>query len=228
MFDSQLQKLDAAKHIAKEAGWMLRTLLRTIRYFTTPELVRLYKAQILSFLESSTPALYHAAPSALAWIDRVQVRFLKEIDLSEFDALRDFRLAPLKCRRDIAMLGVLHKVNLGTAPPQLSALFPKIGLVDEPPEKCRLRFWRQLHNMQFAIHVDLSSSDVLRRSVFGLVRCYNKLPQIMVDAKTVKVLQRELQLGLLRYAERGADDWKTLYSAGWKVLPRTHFDNAIL
>ena len=227
MFDSQLRMLDAAKHIAKEAGWRLRTLLRTRRYFTTPELVRLYKAQILSFLESSTPALYHAAPSTLAWIDRVQVRFLKEIDLSEFDALRDFRLAPLKCRRDIAMLGVLHKVNLGTAPPQLAALFPRIGLVDEPPERCRLRFWRRLHNMQLATPVDLSSSDVLRRSVFGLVRCYNKLPQIMVDATTVKLLQRELQLGLLRYAERGADDWKTLYSAGWKVLPRTQFNNAI-
>ena len=50
----------------------------------------------------------------------------------------------------------------------------------------------------------------------------------MVDAKSVKVLQRELQVGLLRYAERGADDWITLYSAGWKVLPRTQFDNAIL
>ena len=124
VFDSQLRMLDAAKHIAKEAGWRLRTLLRTRKYFTTPEMVRLYNAQILSFMESSTPALYHAAPSTLAWIDRVQVRFLKEIDLSEFDALRDYRLAPLKCRRDIAMLGVLHKVNLGTAPPQLSALFP--------------------------------------------------------------------------------------------------------
>ena len=67
-------------------------------------MVRLYKKQILSFLESSTPALYHAAPFTLAWIDKVQIRFLMEIDLSEFDALKDFRLAPLKCRRDIAML----------------------------------------------------------------------------------------------------------------------------
>ena len=154
--------------------------------------------------------------------------FLKEIDLSEFDALRDFRLAPLKCRRDTAMLGVLHKVNLGTAPPQLAALFHRIGLLEEPPEIRKLRFWRQLNNKQLATPVDPASSEVLRRSVFGLMRCYNKLPQIMVDATTIKLLQRELQLGLLRYAERGADDWKTLYSAGWKVLPRTHFDNAIL
>ena len=190
-------------------------------------MVRLYKAQILPFMESSTPALYHAAPSTLAWIDRVQVRFLKEIDLSEFDALRDFRLAPLKCRRDIAMLGVLHKVNLGTAPPQLAALFPRIGLVDELPEKCRLRLWRQLHNMQLATPVDLAASDFLRRSVFGLMRFYNKLPQIMVNAKTVKLLQRELQLGFLRYAELSVNECKTVYSAGWKVLQRTQFDSAI-
>ena len=29
-------------------------------------------------------------------------------------------------------------------------------------------------------------------------------------------------------ADRGVDEWKTLYSAGWKTLPRTQFDSAIL
>ena len=168
--------LDAAKHISKEAGWRLRTLLRTRRFFTTPELVRLYKAQILSFIESSTAAIYHAAPSTLAWIDRVQHRFLRETGLTELDALRDFRLAPLICRRDIAMLGVLHKINLGLAPPQLAALFPRKELVEEAPLRCKLRFWRKLHDKQLATPVDVSSSNVLRRSLFGLVQCYNMLP----------------------------------------------------
>ena len=67
-------------------------------------------------MESSTAALYHAAPTTLAWIDRVQHRFLKEIGLSELEAVRNFRLAPLNSRRDMAMLGVLHKINLGEAP----------------------------------------------------------------------------------------------------------------
>ena len=58
--------LAAAKHVARKAGWRLKTLLRTRKFFTTNELVHFYKAQILSYMESSTAALYHAAPTNLA------------------------------------------------------------------------------------------------------------------------------------------------------------------
>ena len=225
VFDPQLRMLDAAKHVAREAGWRLKTLLRTRKFFTTPELVHLYKAQILSYMESSTAALYHAAPTNLAWIDRVQHRFLKEIGLSELEAVRNFRLAPLNSRRDMAMLGLLHKINLGEAPLQLQALFPKTGLVPELPGRRRLRFWRPLHSKQLATPVDWASSEVLKRSLFGLVRCYNKLPQKLVDASTVKALQRDLQLGLLHCAELGLNNWQSLFSSGWKELPRTKFDS---
>jgi len=61
VFDPQLRMHAAAKHVATEAGWRLQTLLRSRRFFTHPELVHLYKAQVLSFIESSTPGLYHAA-----------------------------------------------------------------------------------------------------------------------------------------------------------------------
>ena len=145
--------------------------------------------------------------------------------MSELEALRDYRLAPLKCRRDISMLGVLHKVNLGSAPPQLQELFPRLGSVDELGGKSRLRYWRKLHDRQLATPVDWASSDVLRRSLFGLVHCYNKLPQKLVAAKTVKTLQRDLQRGLLCAAERSIKDWQLLLSIGWKQLPRTKFDD---
>ena len=214
VFDPQLRMLDAAKHIAREAGWRLKTLLRTRKFFTTLEIGHLYKAQILYYMESSTAALYHAAPTNLAWIDRVQHRFLREIGLSELEALKDFRLAPLKCRRDMAMLGVLHNINLGGAPSQLQAL------AQELPGRRRLRFWRPLHSKQLATPVDGASSEVLKRSLFGLVHCYNKLPQKLVDATTVKALQRDLQLGLLHCAELGLGNLHLLFSTGWKELPR--------
>ena len=182
--------LAAAKHVVTEADWRLKTLMKGKRFFTTPELMRLYKAQILSFLESSTPALYHAAASILAWIDRVQTRFLRDIGPSDIDALRNFRLAPLGSRRDMAMLAVLHKINLGMVPPQLQALFPKLGRVEEPLARHRLRYGRPLHTKQLATHANFASSNVLQRSLFGLVHCYNGLPQRLVDASSVKVFQR--------------------------------------
>ena len=86
--------------------------------------MHLYKAQALSYVENSTPAIFHASPSVLEPVDRVQRRLLRQLGLSEVDALVSFRSAPFTLRRDMAMLGVLHKVTLGLAPPQLAAFFP--------------------------------------------------------------------------------------------------------
>ena len=62
--------------------------------------------------------------SVLDCVDRVQRRLLRELGLTELEGLTRYRLAPLPSRRDMAMLGVLHKVVLGLAPPQLAAFFP--------------------------------------------------------------------------------------------------------
>ena len=43
------------------------------------------------------------------------------------DALRSFRLAPLRVRRDIALLGLIHRTVLGRGPKQFQELF----VVDE-------------------------------------------------------------------------------------------------
>ena len=69
----------------------------------------MYKAQVLSYVESGTPALYHAAASVVAGIDHVKLRFQREIGSSEFEDLSNFRFASIKSRRDMAMLGILHK-----------------------------------------------------------------------------------------------------------------------
>ena len=93
--------------------------MRPKRFFTLHELVRLYKCQALSYIKASLPGYHHAAPSVLGAIDRVQRRFLREVGLRDEQALLDFNLAPLRCRRDIAMLGLLHRVALREAPSQL-------------------------------------------------------------------------------------------------------------
>ena len=76
LFDCQLTMRSAAQEVAREAGWRVRSLLRCRRFYRTSELVMLYKSQVLSYIESRTAALHHAAPSVLDGIDRVQRRFL--------------------------------------------------------------------------------------------------------------------------------------------------------
>ena len=191
-FDTGLLMHKAAREVATEGGWRLQTLLRVRRFFTTPELFGLYKAQILSYMESGTPALFHAAPSVLDRVDRVQRRFLRELDHSEESALRDFRLAPLNARRDMAMLGALHKVTLGTAPAQLRLLFPPLGAPPTVPYKwqVRLRSLRALHDRQLSTAATPFSTDTFGRSLFGLVNLYNWLPQHLVECTSVKLFQR--------------------------------------
>ena len=91
-------------------------LLRTRRFYTDADLVVLYKAHLLSYLEYRTPAIYHATRVVLGRLDAVQSRFLHDVGVNEVDALVHFRLAPLSARRDMAMLGLIHRTVLGKGP----------------------------------------------------------------------------------------------------------------
>ena len=74
-FDCQLTMARACRKTAKEGRWRLRVLLRSRRFFSTQQLLQLYKTHILSFLENTTPALFHAAASHLDLIDHMQEVF---------------------------------------------------------------------------------------------------------------------------------------------------------
>ena len=171
----------------------------------------MYKAQVLSYLEAATPAIAHAAPSLLDRIDRVQRHFLHEIGLSKVDALEFFGLAPLDTRRDIAMLGLLHKVASGAAHPQLVNILPRAPVVTRT-------LWTSTfgarHNRQLHEHFQFRSTDAIRRSAFGYVFVFNALPQVVVDLR-VKLFQRCLQLNVLRQAKRDPScQWPSFLRVG--------------
>ena len=107
-FDPKLLIHEAVRNIAVEAGWRLRSLFRSQRYFSTRNLVQLYKSLVLSYIESYTAAIYHAVESVLDRIYRIQKHLLERCKLSRKEALIQFKIAPLSTRRDIAMLGTLH------------------------------------------------------------------------------------------------------------------------
>ena len=125
-FDVGLTMEGALHEIVKGASGKISSILRTSRYFGTRELIGLYKAKILSFVECRTAAIYHTCDSHLEHLDRLQRWFLREIGVSELEALHVFHLAPLTSRRDIAMLGLVHRTVLRQGPQhfqQLSAWY---------------------------------------------------------------------------------------------------------
>ena len=226
VFDTKLLMHSATRVVATEAGWRLRKLLHARHYYTTPQLMHLYKAQVLSYIESSTPGVFHAAPSVLNKVDRVQRRLLRELGLSEEQGLLEYRLAPLPARRGIAMLGMLHKVSLGVAPPQLAELFPLCGSVPENRRAARLGNQRRLHNRQLSRPVVARPTEAFQRSLFGLTECYNLLPQKAVDCKDVKSFQRLPQKALKVHATKDGvpEGWQLLFTTGWRRLTRRELD----
>ena len=136
--------------------------------------------------------------------------FLKEIGLSTEAALVDHRLAPLGMRRDIAMLGLLHKISLGVAPKPLLDLFSttprtlqSFGFATD-----RSRHTRQLHDP-----VEHSHPPIIKRSLFGLVSVYNQLPQSVVSATSVKTFQSKLQWQAKDSLRNGFGQWSLMYHA---------------
>ena len=142
---------------------------------------------------------------------------------TELTALELYRLASLPCRRDMAMLGALHKITLGIAPNQLSVLFLIMGAVSEPLMARRVRGWTPRHNRQLGTPASCMCTDRMKRSLFGFCRCYNILPQTLVDLGSVKLFQRHLQIGLRKFAQTGIEDWRGLFSSIWNRLTRHDF-----
>ena len=204
------------RKIAVEAGWRLMAILRARSYFTTPELFRLYKANVLSYIESGVAGYFHACDSTLDSVDRIQIRFLRSVGLSEEEALLSFRLAPLKMRRCIAILGFLHRVVLGLVSPQILDLFPRAAVRDNRDSISeRVRGVAQRHDKQLLDRVHARSSEQFKRSIFGMVQCYNALPQDIVNQDSISGFQQRLQLGVMnRIREGRVNNWQNVFRDG--------------
>ncbi len=193
-FDSELSMSQAVAEIVTAAGWKMRTLLRTRRYYTDSDLIVLYKAHLLSFLEYRTPAIYHATRVVLNKLDAVQSKFLSDVGVDEVTALAEFHLAPLCVRRDIAMLGLIHRTMLGKGAPQFAEHFRagRTQRLHDPRQDC--------------------SAPLVRRSVFGLCAVYNMLPPKVVAERSVPAFQKGLQEIVCNMAQSGHPQWRELLS----------------
>ena len=84
--------------IVGDVGAIIEMLMRVRAFYSKSDMVSLYKSHILPFIESGTPAYYHAHPSILKLIDEVQDCFCESMHISKRDALLQFNLAPLGLR----------------------------------------------------------------------------------------------------------------------------------
>lgn len=196
---------------AAEAGWKLRVILRTWKFFSHKELVGHFTSHILSYIEYRTPAIYHAATRVLRPIDRILPSFLAQLGITPLQAFVHFNLAPLCTRRDIAMLGLVHRAVLKQGPSHFWQFF----VVDS----AATRFLHRRHNKHIVDWREGRRLDMLDRSVLGLVPVYSILPQAIVNETSVANFQCRLQRIVKRRAIAGAPGWE------YTLSPRASLDS---
>ena len=207
LFDSKLLMHEAVRVLAIQAGWRLRALLRARRFFLTGHLVMLFKSQVLSYLESGIVAFFHAPISTMKSVDRIYYRFLREIGISEIDAFLRFNLAPLQVRRQIAALGTIHRRVLTLTPSAISALLP---FSETSAHAYSTRLAIRLHDKQLEDRASGVVTEMFRRSLFGYVGIYNRLPQCCVDLPNIKSFQTHLQSSLRNQVQIDNPTWREI------------------
>ena len=175
----------------------MRTILRTRRFYCSAELVQLYKTNLLPFLEYRTVALCHAQRQVLAKLDRVQTRLLRDAGVSELEALIGFPLAPLETRRDIAMLGLIHRAVLSKGPNHFKEFFQLSGAAGH----------------RHRLHLkEVPMTRMLSWTAIDLIEVYYLLPSWTVEIFSVKGFQGALQSLVKACAADGCEAWAATLS----------------
>ena len=207
-FDTGLYMDEYIFQLRDSANWKLRNLFRTRRYYDTATLITQYKTMILGYIEYRTAGIYNCCSSLLQHIDKIQGRLLQSLDVTSTEALMEYHVAPLSSRRDIAMLGVIHRAVLGDGPDHFRKFFIIEGGNVHPGGREDVR----RHSFQLQTYRRGHFLELASNSILGLVDIYNLLPASVVAAKTVRNFQQRLQGMLKVSASEEQTNWDMLFS----------------
>ena len=134
-------------------------------------------------MEAHSGDIFHASTSILEQFDNSQRHFLEELNETEATGFLKFNFAPPTLRRNIAVLGMIHKKVLGKCHPSFDKLLPSKGYTTED------RHSKQIYGHWFEIK---EHRALFNRSIFGMVDIYNNLPQAVVELSSVSSFQGRL------------------------------------
>ncbi len=205
LIDPKLVMEDEVRRIRRKSKPKIKAILSTRSVYSVRDLIQQFKTHVWCLLEASNIAIYHVSATHLESIDVLQSQFVREIGLSEEQAFLEHNLAPLKLRRDISALGLLHKIQLGEAHPDFGNLFTKrVGRIE-----ANTRHGKRRHGKQF--EEIAGNSFYFNHSVFGAVRVYNVLPEYAVNSSTVSDFQSFLTKDARFKCRIGDASWVKMY-----------------
>ena len=207
MVDVDLRMHSAIEQVLSKIRPKITAILRTRGYYSTADLILQFKTHIWGLIEANMGGYFHAAASLLEKVDHAQNRFLRELGLSPADAFLGHAFAPPSLRRNIGILGLLHKRVLGKCHPSFERLLPWWSSRFSVPRGLG-------HDKQLYGHwVEISHHRAIyQRSIFCMVYVYNNLSQDVVDSTSVNVFQHALTQIVRSRCQRGDVDWTSSFS----------------
>ena len=124
MVDTDLAMESAIDALLTKIRPKIKAILRTRGYHSVSDLIMQFKTHIWGLMEANMGGIFHATSTRLDKIDREQDRFLRELGISAEYAFEEFKFATPKLRRNIGILGLLHKRILGLCHPSFECLLP--------------------------------------------------------------------------------------------------------
>ena len=186
----------------------VKAIVRTRTHYTEKDLISQFKTHIWGLMECHNGGIFHASSTILEKLEGVHYKFLRDIGVDPENAFLNHNFAPPNLRRNIGVLGMFHKRVLGLSHPMMQTLLPFCS--DVPGSSCHGDHNKQLYGHLPEVNFQLV---LFCRSIFGMTYVYNKLPQAIVDCKTVSLFQRALTQIVRKACEEGNPEWSELFSS---------------
>ena len=211
--DVKLTMSEAVDLIVARARPKIKALLRSRAFYSLVDLIVQFKTHIWGIIEYSHGCVLHASDTALAKIDHLQSAFVRELHVTEEFVFLVHNFAPLELRRDIGILGFLHKRVLGECHPAIMNLLPFSS---------QNYAWRHPKQLETYLESCVVRPVLYWRSLFGLIHVYNRLPDYVIASPSVKVFQARLTEGAKKRCSSGDPLWRRAFrdcAQLWDSLP---------
>ena len=207
LVDCKLLMSPAIEQILAQIRPKIRAIVRMQSHYPVAELIHQFKTHVWGSQEYHNGAIFHASSYLIDRLDGVHRQFLRDINLTEEVAFLSYNFAPPTLRRNIGMLGFLHKRVLGKAHPCFQKLLPfHADVFDWPGEGTHDKvLYNHFKEIQF-------QHAMYARSIFGMVYVYNHLPQRIIDCPSISLFQRLLTKAVRKACEQHDLAWKDIFS----------------
>jgi len=146
-------------------------------------------------------------------LDAIQEQYLHKLGLTDTEAYVEHNFAPPSLRRAIGILGFLHKRVLGICHPGLREALP-----------CEIQDGMQWHDKALESNFTsvCSHPRLYNKSLWCYVLIYNRLPQAVIDEKSVAGFQKQLNIVAKWSAECGDRLWRESFQSCMDVVNISH------